>query len=324
MLWAWGEGVQHESHSRPKLFGSVDGRMSSEFSPKSQSREWAGIALALAVAVAFALSNASASFAYRSGSNPLTVAAFRFVLPTVALVIWLGMRGIPFALPARHGWVAAILGAVTAVYTWALLTAIGTIPLALAILVFYLFPLVATIILAVYGWETLGWRTVAAIILAFVGLALALDPRGGNLNLVGVALALAAAVGLGTVIAVSSRVIRSGDSRPVTLYMAVVAGALLIAFCAAQGGFAFPRTGLGWLGFVSTSVFYAFAMIGFFIAISMIGPTKASLLSYAEPVVAAGLGVVMLGEGIGPLQVLGIALVVAALVGATVGKSGSH
>ncbi|PWT87595.1 MAG: hypothetical protein C5B56_10145 [Proteobacteria bacterium] len=286
-------------------------------SPAPRSREMAGIALALAAAVAFALSNTSASVAYRGGSNPLTVAAVRFLLPTGALLVWLRMRGVPFVLPARDGWVAALLGAVTGFYTLALLSAIGTIPLALAILVFYLFPLVATAILAVFGWEKFGWQTIAAIVLAFVGLALALDPGGGNLNLEGVALALAGALGLGIVIAVSSRVFRAGDSRPVTLYMAAVAAIVLLALSAAHGEFLLPQTGFGWLGFVGTSVFYAFAMIAFFIAISMIGPVRVSLLSYAEPVVAAGLGVSLLGDALAPIQVVGIALVITALVGAT-------
>lgn len=281
------------------------------------TRQWAGIALALVTAVAFALANASASLAYQGGSNPLTVAALRFVLPTAALVVWLGVRGVPLVLPRRDGWVAAALGAVTAAYSWALLSAIGAIPLALAILVFYLFPLVATVILAACGWEKLGWRTIAAILLAFAGLALALDPRGGGLDLAGVALAFGAALGLGSVIAVSSRVIRAGDSRPVTLYMAAVAGGLLIAVCAVHGDFALPQTARGWAGFVGTAVFYAFAMIAFFIAISMIGPVRVSLLSYAEPVAAASLGVALLGEALAPLQMAGIALVIVALVGAT-------
>jgi drug/metabolite transporter (DMT)-like permease len=281
-----------------------------------RSNDWAGITLALAAAVAFALANTSASLAYHSGSNPLTVAAMRFVLPTAALIVWLNMRGISLSLSARDGWVAAALGVVTAAYTLALLSAIGAIPLSLAILVFYLFPLVAAVILGICGWEKLGWQTIAAIVLAFAGLALALDPRGG-LDIVGVSLALVGALGLGIVISVSSRVFRAGDSRPVTLYMAAVAGAVLIALCTARGEFLLPQNGLGWVGFVGAAGFYAFAMIAFFIAISMIGPVRASLLSYVEPVTAAGLGVTLLGETLVPLQVTGIALVIAALIGAT-------
>ena len=255
----------------------------------------AGIALALAAAVAFALANTSASVAYHGGSNPLTVAAIRFLLPTGTLVVWLRLRGVPFALPGWDGCVAALLGAVTAVYTWALLSAIGAIRLASAILVFYLFPLVAAVILAVCGWEKFRWQTAAAIVLAFAGLALALDPRG-SLNFKGVALALVGALGLGIVTAVSSRVFRASDSRPVTLYIVAVAAMVLIVLCATHGEFLRPQTGFGWLGFVSTSVFYTFGIIAFFIAISIIGPVRVSLLSYAEPVVSAGLGVSLLGK----------------------------
>ncbi len=282
-----------------------------------RSREWTGIALALAAAATFALGNAAVSLAYQGGSNPLTVAAVRFVLPTAALLIWLRRSGVSLRLPARDGWIAVALGALSALTSWALLTAMGVIPVAMAILVFYLFPLVAAAILAACGWETLGWRRVAAIVLAFAGLALALDPHGGRFDARGVALAVAAALSLGTVIAVSSRVFRAGESRPVTLYMAAVAGALLMALCAMHGDVALPRTGLGWAGFVGGTAFYAFAMISFFVAIAMVGPGRVSLLSYAEPVITAGLGVVVLGEALAPVQVAGIVLVVAALVGAT-------
>lgn len=283
----------------------------------SQSRPWVGITIGLAAAVAFALSNTSASLAFHGGSNPLTLAATRFVLPTLVLVVWLRLQGVMLWLPKRDGWIAVALGAITAAYTWALLSAIGAIPLAIAILIFFLFPLIATIILGVCGWEKLGWQTIAAVVLAFFGLALALDPRAGNLDIEGMALAFGGALGLGTVIAVSSRVFGAGDSRPVTLYMAAVSAVMLVIICAVQGDFVFPVTGFGWIGFIGAAALYAFAMIAFYIAVSMIGPTRSSLLCYVEPVIAAGLGVILLSEALTFIQIAGIALVIVSLVGAT-------
>ena len=166
------------------------------------------------IGVAFALSNASAILAFQAGSNPITLAAVRFVLPVLILVIWLTAERRSVWLPKRDGWIAVALGAVTAAYSWALLSAIGAIPLALAILIFYLFPLVGSVILGLFGWEKLGLKTIAAIVVAFAGLALALDPRVGQLDVVGMALAFLAALGLGVVVAVSSRVLRAGDSGP--------------------------------------------------------------------------------------------------------------
>jgi drug/metabolite transporter (DMT)-like permease len=286
-----------------------------------EHRVWIGVILALTSAVAFAFSNTSAGLALHGGSNPITLAAVRFVLPALALVVWLTAKRRPLSLPKQEGWIAVALGILTAAYSWALLSAISAIPLALAILIFYLFPLVAMLIIGLCGWEKLGGKTILAVIVAFCGLALALDPRVGRFDAWGMAMASAAALGLGAVIAVSSRVLRGGETLPVTLYMAAVAAVVLIAFCVARGDFMLPSTASGWIGFVAAALFYAFAMIAFFIAISMIGPARSSLLGYAEPMIAAGLGVVLLGEALTPVQISGIFLVVAALAGATLKQS---
>ena len=89
-----------------------------------RSREIAGMMLALTAAVAFALTSTSARIAYDNGSNPLTVAAVRFLLPMTVLAVWLLLRGVPLKLPLWQRWAAVALGVVTAVYSWALLTAI--------------------------------------------------------------------------------------------------------------------------------------------------------------------------------------------------------
>jgi len=283
----------------------------------SHRRAWAGVVVALAAAAGFALANTSATLAYHGGSNPLTVAATRFLVPTAALLVWLRVSGVSPVLPRRDALSATLLGVVTAFYTWALLRSFSSIPFALAILIFYLFPLIAAVIVAGFGWEKFVWKTGAAIVLAFAGLALALDVRGGNLNTEGVALAGFAAIGLAVVIVVSSRVFGKGDARPVTLYMAATASVLLLILCAANGDFALPQTASGWLGFLAASTLYGFAMIAFFIAVSMIGPVRASLLSYADAVISAGLGVVVLGQALTLVQIAGIALVILALIGAT-------
>ncbi len=284
----------------------------------AHSRTWLGVVVALAAAACYAVANTSASVAYQGGSDPMTVAATRFLVPTVALFLWLRLSGVPLALPRRDAILGVLLGFVTALYTFAILRAFSVLPFALAVLIFYLFPLIAAVIAATLGWEKFNWKTVAAIVLALIGLALALGVRGGgNLDALGIALSLLAAVGLAVVIVVSSRLFGGGDARPLTLYMAAAACVLLLILCAASGDFALPQTSAAWIGFAASSVIYGFAMIAFFIAVSMIGPVRASLLSYADAVISAILGVVVLGQTLTMVQVGGIALVIIALVGAT-------
>jgi hypothetical protein len=77
------------------------------------------------------------------------------------------------------------------------------------------------------------------------------------------------------------------DARPLTLTMTAAASVVLLILCAASGDLALPRTASGWIGFAAAAAFYGCAMIAFFIAISIIGPVRASLLSYAEAVISA-------------------------------------
>jgi drug/metabolite transporter (DMT)-like permease len=281
---------------------------------------WVGVTVALAAAAGYALANTSASLAYQGGSNALTVAAFRFLVPTLALFIWLRLSGVSVVLPKRDALVAVLLGVVTALYTWALLRSFGLIPFASAVLTFYLFPLIAAILVAALGWGSVSWKTGAAIVLALIGLSLALDVRSGSINLSGAAFALLAALGLAVVIVGSSRLIGKGDSRLPTLYMAVTASVVLFAVCAASGSFALPHSAPGWIGFTVAPVVYGFAMIVFFIALSMIGPVRTSILSYADAVISAGLGVVVLGQALTLTQAAGVVLVIVALIGATLPK----
>jgi drug/metabolite transporter (DMT)-like permease len=131
----------------------------------------------------------------------------------------------------RDAWISLALGCLTALYNLALLNAVHRLPLAHAILVFYLFPFLATFILAVFGWERLSWQSLMAAAVAFAGLGLVLRLRGSaDINVDGLALAFGAALGIAIVIVVSSRVFKEGDSRPLTQYgcgLRVIAGCVV-------------------------------------------------------------------------------------------------
>jgi drug/metabolite transporter (DMT)-like permease len=284
----------------------------------ARPRTWIGIIVALAAAACFALANTAASLAEGGGSSPLTIAAVRFLVPALALVVWLRLSGVPLVMPLRAALISVGLGVLSALYTWALLRSFGLIPFALAVLIFYLFPLMAAAIVAALGFEKFSWKTGAAIVVALIGLALALKVQDSGLDPAGLLLAVLSALGLAIVVVVSSRVFGGGDARPTTMYMAASASALVFIICAVSGDFALPQSGAAWVSFTASSVIYAFAMIGFYIAVSMIGPVLSSILSYADAVISACLGVIVLNQALTAVQIAGIALVIVALVGATI------
>lgn len=276
--------------------------------------EFLGIVLLLVIGVGFALANTLAGLAYTGGTDALTVSTSRFLLPALVLVLILVLRGKALLLPKRDGLISIALGLVTVVYTWALLSAIEVLAVPLVVLVFYTFPLMTTFIVAAMGWERLRAINIVAAFVAFGGLVLALGTQAGGLNVMGVVLAGVGALGLATVSAVSKRVIRSGDPRQATLYMATTAMAVFLVITFASGEFRLPTTEPGWWGFIGTNVFYAGAMIGYFAAIGMIGPAKTTLYSNIEPVIAIGAAWVLLDQTLSPVQLLGVVIVLGALI----------
>ena len=68
---------------------------------------------------------------------------------------WLRLSGVSLLLPKRDTLIAVLLGFITALYTWALLRSFNALPFALAVLTFYLFPLIAAVIVAAFGCTNL-------------------------------------------------------------------------------------------------------------------------------------------------------------------------
>ena len=280
-----------------------------------RSREYLGIAVIVGVGVCFALGNTLANIAYAGGSDPVALATARFVVPAIALAAILALGGKPLGLPRRDAAGALALGIVAAGYTLALLSAIEILPVALAVLIFFLFPILTSVILALMGWERLPLTTIAAGALAFAGLSLALGVGGQALSVEGMIYGGIAALGLAIVSAVSGRIIRSGDSRPVTLHLLAMASVVAIVIALVRGEFLLPQTTSGWWAFAGSAVFSGIAMIGFFVAISLIGAARATLFQYAEPLFTMGTAFLFLGQALTPLQILGAVVVVGALVG---------
>ena len=102
--------------------------------------------------------------------------------------------------------------------------------------------------------------------------------------------------------------------------MAVGALVTFLVIAAIAGGFVLPATTKGWIGMVLAHLFYAGAMIGYFVAIAKIGAASTTIFSNLEPIVAIVTAFFVLGQALSPLQLLGALIVVAALYIATRGK----
>ncbi|MDR5701066.1 EamA family transporter [Agromyces aerolatus] len=192
---------------------------------------------------------------------------------------------------------------------------IATIPVSTALLIEYLAPVALVLVAWARRRRPPQLVVIAGSLLAVTGLVLVIGPGGGALDPAGILFAVLAMVGVCAYFVLSDRA--DASLPPIALAGAgVVVGALalgllgvtgLLPFAAVFTDVAFFGTTAPWwipvltVGVIST----AFAYVSGITAIRMLGSRLASFLGLSEVVFAALVAWVVLGEAIGPVQVLG-------------------
>jgi drug/metabolite transporter (DMT)-like permease len=260
--------------------------------------------------------------AYDEGTTVGTLLSARFAL--AALLFWVlvfaggeagnGLRG----LTRRDLLIALGLGAFGyAAQAGCFFAALDRIDASLLSLMLYTYPSMVAVAAILLRRERADARRFTALALASGGLVLVLaNAQAGTLDPVGAVLALGAATVYTTYILTSQGI--AGRISPMVLSALVCTGATvtLTAGTALIGDLqpaAVTATGWGWLlslAVVSTVV----AVSLFFAGLKRVGPTSAAILSTAEPVVTVILAFLVFGELLGPLQLLGGALVIVAVL----------
>jgi drug/metabolite transporter (DMT)-like permease len=273
-----------------------------------------GIVLAGAAAISFAANTTASLIATQGGGNVLTFLAVRSVAAAVLVLTLLVWTNSSLRLTLRRRLAAFGVGSILALYSVALLSAIQFIPVALAVLIFYTFPLLTTLYLWIRGRERATWMAGTAVLVAFVGLVLALDLGDPALDPRGIGLAALSALGVTTVVLLNSRLVGGGDSRPMTLHMLSAASIVFILVTALLGEFTLPDTARGWWAFSIGPLFYAFAIVTLFIAMSILGPIRTAMTMNLEPVSSMVFGFLLLSQALDGLQIVGAALVIIAVL----------
>jgi drug/metabolite transporter (DMT)-like permease len=280
-----------------------------------------GTLLCVASAAGFGAMAIFGKLSYDEGATVGTLLAARFAL--AALMFWgLVIAGGELGKMRRlsRGDVALALGLGALGYSaqaGCFFAALDRIDASLLSLLLYTFPAMVAVAAIVLGRERANARRFAALALASVGLVLVLaNARAGAIDAVGATLALGAAAIYTTYILVSQGI--AGRISPTQLSALVCTGAAvtLTVGSAALGDLhpgAVTLTGWGWLaGIAVVSTVAAVSL--FFAGLKRVGPTTTSVLSTVEPVVTVILAFVVFGEVLGALQLLGGALVIAAVL----------
>ncbi len=284
--------------------------------PASRSRREAlGVGFVVMAAFGFATSAVLAPLVFRSGGNQFAILVLRSVIAVGAASLFLAARAEPIMLPRTERNGCFLIGLIAAIQSFAYFTSFQFIPVSLATLIVFLYPLLVALIRRATHQEALGPLQFAALGTAFFGLALALDITGAGLDWRGVILAFIDALGSAAIALLGARVLGRAGTMQLTVHASVVSGVVLFLGAEIAGfGLHLPGGVTGWLALGAAPFLYLVGILGFFKGIQTIGPTRTTMVSNIEPVVILILAAFLLGEELSGQQLLGAAFVIGAVI----------
>jgi drug/metabolite transporter (DMT)-like permease len=279
-----------------------------------------GIAAALAAASFYGTIPNLARTAFVNGVPAIESGFFRTTLIAVVLAVVALARGASFAIPAAGLPSFTGLAISTLIISMSYLIAVEFIPVALAVIIFFTFPVIILLCAPLVEGHRPGILRIAIAVFAFAGLALAIGPGFDSLDLRGIGLAVAAAVGA-TLQFFSGRAI-SRHLDPAAfgslVHMAIWLPSLVVVLWLGGGVIrtfsAGNVTAIGYGAALALSFAYVAA---YFFHMQSLKHAPASMVApyfNLEPIITAGIAALLLGERLTLNQYAGGAMVLAALV----------
>jgi drug/metabolite transporter (DMT)-like permease len=259
--------------------------------------------MVLASATAFGTLAIFAKLGYASGLGTEQTLAFRFTLAAIGMLTLAMLIGQnPLRLGRRR--LLTLFGLGVFVYTGQSLSyfiALRSLPASLVVLIAYIYP--SLVVLA-------GWLFLRRSISAWHGVALAASFAGVAMLVGGAEFHLSSALVWPLFLAIASPTIYTGYILIGERVMSSVP-----AVAALNHELALPRNSSGWAVGVGIALVPTMVAISLFMAgLPRVGAARAALLSTWEPVVTVLLAVVILGDRLSLVQVLGGVLVIVAVI----------
>jgi drug/metabolite transporter (DMT)-like permease len=277
-----------------------------------------GTLAAVVAAVLFGTLGPLSRFGAEAGVGGVAFTAWRAILGVAFLAVLVTARGAAGSsvaavrsLPGRGRAALATAAIMGVTLNVAMFTAFGLVPIALALMLFYLYPAGVVVVDLALGHERMTRSRLVALAFSFCGVALVLFggvtmADGDPVSPLGIALCIVAAACQVAFMTVSrggySRV--PADAATIVILAASVVGASTIAVLVGQG-----QQLLAPLR--SLEPWPILLVAGVLTAIRTIGGTRTGILMLLEPVVGVVLAALLLGEALGPLQGVGGVLVLA-------------
>jgi drug/metabolite transporter (DMT)-like permease len=278
-----------------------------------------GILLIAISAASFGTLAIFGRFLYADGLDTFTMLFLRFGFAALLMLVILLARREKFP---RGKILLQLIGMGALGYvgqSFSYLTAIRYASAGLVALLLYLYPMFVFILSVIVLHEKATWIKIVAIIIALVGTALTVDPAGGQLQ--GILLAIAAALIYSIYIIVGTDVMKHVSAVQSSLVIFAAAG-MVYGILMVFNGVHLPSTNSGWINiFGIVLVATVIPVVAFLAGLERIGPTNAAMLSTLEPVVTVLLAAWIFGERLQSIALFGGGMILIAVIMLTRGEA---
>jgi drug/metabolite transporter (DMT)-like permease len=272
------------------------------------------IAPGVIAASSFAIGNVLSKLALLDGADVLTLSVFRGVVGTVLMLLWLRLGPPRQRHTPRARLISLGLGVLFAGVVFGLFAAIARVAVPVALLSYFVYPLITGLIGALLGIERVSWRGLAAAFVAFIGLGLMIGANPEGIVLSGLAFAVMAAGCRTAILLITRSTLQEFDPQVTTWYTLASSTAVLGLVALATWNWQAPASAGGWAAMGVVSIATTIGLLALFISIKRIGPFRSALVMNLEPLFSTILSAPVLGEVITPLQAMGGAIMLIALI----------
>lgn len=273
----------------------------------------AGLLMAVASATLYGLNIGYARLASFEGVSGSTIVVYRVFLMLALVAVAAAALRRPLGVARGERGLMVVLGLATTLIGVCYLSSVAFIPVAVAVVVFYTYPVVIVLASPFIEGTRLTPSLLGVVALALAGVVLVVGPAFQDLDWRGLALALCASLATAAQFFAAARCRRTGVYAKVFwIHVLVLPAAALIGLVA--GSLAPPSNMLLAPYAVAMTIGgYVFGFVLQFMALVRIPAVAAGIIFCAEPVVAALSSTVILNEALSPVQWVGGALVIAAI-----------
>lgn len=287
--------------------------------------KFSGSAMIILAAICWGITGGLADILLNKGWDPLVISFYRGAIGLFAFLLWFAVSKKDekiFSVSLILWSVVAGIG-VAGNFTFYFLSIESTsVPVAATLM--YTAPLFVLLISFLFHLERSTWFKWGCIFSVLIGIVLltrAYDTGSSAVNLVGVATGLAAGMSYALFIFGFKNAAAAGKPQTV-LAIAFLAFCVALSFLVnfEEAATVLTSPDIGWfiaIGIIGAGLSFALYTIG----IKLTAPSKASIIAMVEPVTAALFVIVLLGEELSIVQLIGMAVILLTVTVLSVKKS---